>query len=218
MTIPDWVGMPTLYGGLKDLCVISGAAVAAFVGLRGLQTWRRQLRGNSDHELARRMLRLVYQVRDRIAGVRNPFVAPAETAKAMKDAGVPAEEWKQKQLGNESMQFVYQARWALLAAAMSDLHVEYVEAEVLWKDELKDERQQLHECVTKLYMALTRYLRRREGTGDEPEKWGKFENIIFSDLCEDDAFGKDVKKAVTDLEAAIRPYLSPPLKGKKRQS
>ncbi|OQY20711.1 MAG: hypothetical protein B6I35_10155, partial [Anaerolineaceae bacterium 4572_32.2] len=70
----------------KDVVTILAALVAATVAIMGLRTWRKQLRGKTEYELARRLLRSVYRVRDAIRIVRNPFISSAETVQSMREA------------------------------------------------------------------------------------------------------------------------------------
>lgn len=64
---------------LKDVMTILGAGVAIYVALRGLSAWRRQLKGNVQYELARRLLTNVYRARDALHAVRALYVPTSET-------------------------------------------------------------------------------------------------------------------------------------------
>jgi len=57
----EWVAMAS------DIVVGIAAGVGAYVAWRGLGTWRQQLRGSSEYELSRRILRCTYQLRDAIS-------------------------------------------------------------------------------------------------------------------------------------------------------
>ena len=58
----------------KDL-ILSGAAITgAVVAIKGLSTWRRQLQGQSEYDLSRRILVSLFQYRDALNSVRNPFM------------------------------------------------------------------------------------------------------------------------------------------------
>ncbi len=53
---------------VKDI-VLSGAAITgAVVAVKGLGTWQRQLKGQSEYELSRRILVTVFKYRDAIDG------------------------------------------------------------------------------------------------------------------------------------------------------
>lgn len=57
----------------KDVIVAIAAVVAAVVGIRGLNTWRRQLTANADVELAKRILVCLYELKVIIEILRSPF-------------------------------------------------------------------------------------------------------------------------------------------------
>ncbi len=53
--------------------MLSGAAITgAVVAVKGLGTWQRQLKGQSEYELSRRILVALFKYRDAITGVRHP--------------------------------------------------------------------------------------------------------------------------------------------------
>jgi hypothetical protein len=59
---------------IKDAVLTGAAIVAGYVGLRGLGTWRRQLKGNTEYELAKSLLKAVYELREAIVSARFPFM------------------------------------------------------------------------------------------------------------------------------------------------
>jgi type IV secretory pathway VirB2 component (pilin) len=67
MPIQPWVTL------IKDIVTGLAAATAAVIGVLGLRTWKAQLKGKTEYETARSLLRCVYRVRDAMRVVRNPF-------------------------------------------------------------------------------------------------------------------------------------------------
>ncbi len=55
---------------LKDIALIAAAIIAIYVGIKGLGTWRRQLRGNTEYTLAKNVLTAIYELREAISSVR----------------------------------------------------------------------------------------------------------------------------------------------------
>ena len=72
---------------VRDIAATTGACIASFVAIKGLRTWQRQLKGNSEYDLARKLLVSAYKLRDAIEGFRAPFIHPMETANALKETG-----------------------------------------------------------------------------------------------------------------------------------
>lgn len=58
----------------KDVFSIIGTFGALVIGTFGLFTWRRQLRGTSEYELAKKAVFKAYEVQQTIQTVRNPML------------------------------------------------------------------------------------------------------------------------------------------------
>ena len=56
----------------RDALTALAAVGAVVIGGLGLSTWRRQLKGHAEYELARRVLRALYTARDNLFHVRSP--------------------------------------------------------------------------------------------------------------------------------------------------
>ena len=59
---------------VSEVVVAIAVAVGSYVAWKGLGAWKQQLKGRADHELARRILVLLYKYRDAIDGGRNPAI------------------------------------------------------------------------------------------------------------------------------------------------
>lgn len=73
---------------IRDVVVMSAEAGGAVIAGLGLKTWRRQLRGHTEYDLVRRLLRAAYSVRDQVASVRSPFIWEGEMKAALSEAGM----------------------------------------------------------------------------------------------------------------------------------
>ena len=128
-------------GAVKDIVVALAAAGSVGAAWLGLNSWRKQLKVNSEDELSRRLLRAVFKTREAIRQLRNPFISAAEFEGAAKEAGV--------EIGNRmgdipSMGAVYDSRWKLVSQAVLDFQVEVLEAEVLWGSAFSPRPPRLH--------------------------------------------------------------------------
>src|SRR4051812_35656253 len=95
---------------LKDVATIAGACVAIYVALHGLSTWRRQLVGNAQHELARRLLRSAYKIRDGLMALRNPMITGGESYHALKNSGLSDDDISTTFRENKVNFYVYDMR------------------------------------------------------------------------------------------------------------
>lgn len=69
---------------LKDIVTIIALIVSAIVAVPGINAWKEQITGKAEYELAHRLLRSVYQVRDAIRNVGTPILTSGEIAHALK--------------------------------------------------------------------------------------------------------------------------------------
>jgi hypothetical protein len=100
--------------------------------LKGLSTWRRQLRGNAEYDLARRVLRITYRVRDEIEAARKPMASPGEVKLALKEAGVTLDGVSSEESLTIQSWATTARRWNRVHEAVADLRVEMREMQALW--------------------------------------------------------------------------------------
>lgn len=188
-------------------------ALAAFggvlVGWAGLNTWRQQLRGTVEYDLARRVLRVVLKVRDQIAAIRNPVASLTEIEAAHRESGAET-----AQVGDDpgkDTQLMYERRFNALRQARSELAIELLEAEVLWGPDLRQAERELGKCVSELWLAVHRHVREQQGRGrPEPdEAWERRQAVLYqtSDDPAEDKFSGEVQEVVKRFEYLLRPHI-----------
>jgi hypothetical protein len=196
-----------------DDAVQIGMALAAFGGLviaaLGLRTWKQQLRGTAEYDLARRLLRAALQVRDEIARLRNRWAVVIAQSEA-DNASSTAEESKRKGWSPEFERAAYDRAWRSLAAARSNLAVELTEAEVLWGTNARELIEPLDDCIAELSRAVRLHL-------SESAPWYRMESedvirareaILYDESIDgSDGFAKRIDTAVAKIDSALRPHL-----------
>lgn len=103
----------------KDVVTPIGTLGALVIGVVGLTTWRRQLRGTSEYDVAKGAVLMTYQVRDAMQAVRSPMLY---LRKEEVEAGRKLEE--EQRIYDERMQRL-QEKWA-------ELRTLSLEARVIW--------------------------------------------------------------------------------------
>jgi hypothetical protein len=184
------------------LCAITGTAFA----VRGLNTWHRQLLGTADFDLARRLLRALYEWRDAIQLTRLPVIWAAEmTPEPGKD---PDAKDKEHQAGARR---AYERRWAGVMKTRTEIQALALEAEVLWGDGIKGELQALNAIQGELVDAITELLQRQAAVPAMPprdvESSIRQDKILYSRRPVDDEFAKAMGSALLPLEDRLRPHL-----------
>ncbi len=124
---------PEIIALVKDL-ILSGAAITgAVVAVKGLGTWQRQLKGQSEYDMSRRILVSLFKYRDSINRVRNPAMWNNEMPSPAADEA--------KGMSNEQTRFygiseAYKSRWDKVHKEQTSLYADLLEAEALWGNEL----------------------------------------------------------------------------------
>ena len=210
MNLQEWQSRISL---IKDIVTILATVIGGGVAIYGLIAWKRQLKGKTEYELARRVLRAVYRVRDAIRGIRNPFQSSGEIAQALKEAGISIDV-NSHEYRAQSAESVYQVRWRRLNEARSDLQLELLEAEVSWGNDIIDQLKPLNECVGELYATIWLYIQDlnepyQDKGSDYAEQRERRRKILYEISLDPDKdpFSGQIKKAVEQIERFLKPHL-----------
>lgn len=77
---------------LKDMSISVAVLIASIVAIVALITWKKQLKGKTDYEVARRYLRAVLLLRDTVMYARNPSIEIDKMTEALKTHGLDINE------------------------------------------------------------------------------------------------------------------------------
>jgi hypothetical protein len=152
----------------KNMVVAVAAASGAGVGIIGLKTWQRSLRGTSEYTRAKELLKAVYRVRNAFDHVRNPAIWQYEYPEDMVDVSGHLK----REFQYEGAAHVYEERWKVLAEAFRDLENENLVAEVEWGTDVRSLIIPLRECRIELQLAIQDHLEAKKpgyyGREEEP--------------------------------------------------
>lgn len=193
-----------LFGGLTWLVALGGLYVAD----AGLKTWKQQIRGTAEYELARRLLRETYRLREALAQVRFSGMSGSEMPKPESTIGMSEAEKSHYGLAG-----AYRNRWRAVSEARTSLDAERLEAEVVWDRTIGVTLYlPLFQLQAKLLTNMQNFLtlqdpriseiRRRALEKHEAE----IDEILF-DSTQKDAFAKAVDEAILAIEERLRPHL-----------
>ena len=177
---------------VNTTAIVAGAAIAII----GVNAWKKQLKGKTDYELARRYLKAVYKVRYAIKYVRNPFISSDEIFVALKESGLSDSDYDDRKKSNRA---VYGKRWEKVTSSLSDLEVELLEAEVSWGPSALEVTTDFNNLRKKIFVSLKMFLEQRPLNEER-------EDVIY-DAGEDDAFNIEMKKAIEKIENFLKPHL-----------
>ena len=179
------------------------ALVAAIGALLGFGEWKRRFNAKQEHELARRVLRAVYLLRNEIHAYRCLLVPGYEASVAfqlLKNEGVNIE-------GIGATYAAYAVRRQRLARAVVELEGEQIEIRVIWGEEAVKSLDLIFKLAQKLHLAHESYFSGCYNSSDpgDRECLAKKEKLIKGDPT--DKFGVQVDKAVVDIENWLGPKL-----------
>lgn len=196
---------------IKDLIVAGAAITAAIVAVKGLDTWRRQLKGHSEYELSRRILVALFKYRDAVNGVRHPAIWNYEMPK-------PSEE-EIKSMDSDQIRYygtskAYQARWEKVQEQRTSLYADLLEAEAFWGNELNTHFNEIFSLQHELFTKIRHHLELINPEVPEHAKDAirrideKKRDIMYDDLAEKpDKFKSDLIAAIKKVEVYLKPKL-----------
>jgi hypothetical protein len=195
---------------VKDIIVAIAAGIAAYVGIRGLNTWRRQLAGNTEYQLARNILTSVYELRDAIIRVRDPFMSysaePDLSEEKLRSLDRADREW-------HAMAQAYQKRWDPIPPVMSRLNTNLWEAEAVWPKGkvIATKARELNALLNQLFWAIQTHLRNTNPTNREGVRrisiLEQQEGMLYA-RQKDDEFRNKVDAVATEIEKELRPHIT----------
>src|SRR5215207_3122742 len=192
---------PELIDAIASAVTAASSVLGVILAVIGLRMWQRERTGKVTYELARRLLKSAYTVRDAFDHVRQPteYYALRATMNCP-----PAQREERAALAAEQIQESMET----LSESMQDLYVEAQEAKVVWGSKLEAPIQSLMSMVAVLEAAVARHVTAMIAP-HSPEA-GEHEQIIWVVYAfhgEEDRLKKDMAKVIKDLETHVRPYL-----------
>lgn len=197
---------------IKDLTLTGAAVTGATVAIKGLGTWRRQLKGQSEYELSRRILVTTFKYRDAINGVRHPAMWVYEMPEPNEDEAKNMSEAGVKYYG---MSKAYQNRWEKVHAQRTILYADLLEAEAIWENTINDLFKVIFKLEHELHTCVRHHLelispKTSDATKDAILRMEqKKRDVLYDDLSEEpDEFKKDLLIAINSVENYLKPKLN----------
>ena len=162
----------------KDSVVTLATVLAAIVGVRGFNAWRRELTGKAKYESAKRLLRSTYRVRDALASAFG-FL-------------------KFSKLGPNEIWEAYESYQQRIDSCLEDFQAELLEAEVTFGESPKRNPHVLGLKLLNHELRQAMYERHGEDTSDVSED-------IRALLA--GKFAERLGSSVSEIERIVRPHL-----------
>lgn len=200
---------PSTFELIRDIALLIFAAIGSFVALSGLRAWKIQLKGRSEYELAKRILKSVYALREAISRVRNPFVLANEMYSALKEKGITI---KENEFDKWNFSVVFEMRWNDISTSLNDLRVSEIDAEVLWGKSISNSLDKLYKIVLVLNLNIQEFLqlnKREDYSQKHKDLLDKCKTIVYDrgKKNEPDNFTQKVNDIIKEIEDSLRKYL-----------
>lgn len=211
LTDVDWSLTKDAFSILGTIASALGIGLAFYVGIEGLATWKRQLRGTTHHELARKALIELYKYRESVERARSPAMMGSELElKPEEEADLTFREksYLRKCSG-------YQKRFDAMFAARAPIHATLLESEALWGKELGELFKPLFSMQHDFLLYVEYWLMASDPREDEDYRrtyWDVIKDkpkIIFDKLGDDgDEFRQNFNRCVAGIEQYLKPRLA----------
>ena len=194
---------------VKDAVLTGAAIIAGYVGLKGLGTWRRQLKGNTEYVLAKDLLRSVYELREAISSARHPFMRysqePDMPEEKLKELSEKEKQW-------HAMAQAYQKRWEPVPKAKSALDATLLEAEVVWGKKIVEITAPLNDLIGQLLWAIQDHLEAMNPNSyyDNPgvNEVKKRRDIMYArGAADQDEYKKQLETVISSIEKELKPHI-----------
>ncbi len=202
--MPFWPENASIFTIIKDAVIAAAAFTTAIVAARGLRTWHRKLKGGTEYDVARRLLRAAYKTRNAIQWLRYPKMSGWEFEGAQL---AEVTEGGEKEF--RALQFAYSTRWQQVHDAATELQAEQLEAETLWGEDFLCCVVPLHRCVHRMRTRVQLYLWVRNPAVRMTKMPEDTDQVLFGlpDSKGQDGYGEELSAAVKRIEDHVRPHL-----------
>ncbi|MGH8503397.1 MAG: hypothetical protein ACREVE_13180 [Gammaproteobacteria bacterium] len=193
---------------VTDALVGLAAVITATAALFGLIIGRRELQTRAEFDVARKLIRATYRLRDAVQTFRSPLIRQSEFPRGHEDgmaSKTPEETAK-------AYAYMYENRWIPVWDAVQEFDTHTLEAEALWGKPMRTQTDELRQCVIELYTAVEAVIRDKAQQGDDFKADKKFAKEMRSTVSsvggdEKNPLSIKIAAAIKGIEDQIRPHL-----------
>ena len=181
----------------------------AIIALLGLRSWQNEMKGKTEYEIARKVMRSAYRLVQELNYSRSP----------LQNLPFPDGSEKNKEEKNlEAHRKLYSDLLHPIFDAYTDLESCILDAQVIWGEEITVLAHNIKRCVHKYQNALELNLDNIQDRGeifrDDREIAKENKKILYAFGESDNVFTKEIQDSLNNIELFIRPRLG--LKARKK--
>ena len=197
-----------LVTAIKDVCLSVAAITTASMAIYGLKSWKKEISGKANFEVARGLIRATYKLRDEIGYGRNPFTSAHEFPEGYD----PLNKTSKKE--GEAWAYVFTNRWKPIAEAVQEFEAQTLEAEALWGNEIREKALKLRGCASTLRVAMEEMVSNEASGNSIFESDEEFRGKIRAQVWvgwggeEKDKLSQRIENSISQIEKEVRPHLT----------
>lgn len=134
----------------------------------------------------------VYQLRDALRSVRNPFLSSSEG-----NEDDTEETWEITAYGK---------RWELVREVLVRFQVTSLEAEVVWDGATKQPSKDINKLIRELNITLNAFVRQKNNKSYREDFYKNHDDTLY-DKGDDDKYNTALNEVVKKYEKVLKPYL-----------
>ena len=201
---------PSLLGYIsiaKDWLTLIIAGCGVWVAWQGLRTWRRQLKGTSQFDVAKRLMLKVYQIRQDVEFCRAPFRTIQMFTHDEDGKPIPKNE-QQYYSSNKEMW----SRFNVIVKTLNEIEFLLFESEIIIDKKIRSIFMPIEEVCRELRLSIEEYIEdcnprydNQRESEDSRNRYRELRRIIYS--RKNDEIEAKVNSAINELEIFIKPYI-----------
>jgi hypothetical protein len=187
---------------------MSIAAIAtAIAALWGLNTWRRELHGRVEFDLARKILTSLNRVRTAVSRIRWGGVLKSEMPASILREGEIETDLSTEEKHRRVMRGVFSKRTQPLSEEWNNLWALTEEADALWQGNIRHAVSDLRMQLNTLSLNIERMFSDEPGY-DEGDDRTRVRRIVYARFDEDkDDYLKELESRIESVASIVRPHL-----------
>jgi hypothetical protein len=204
-------------GDSKEQIVSISALIGVFIAISGLRAWRKELKGKSEYEKAKEILKAVYLVRERFKTVRavgiNSYEYPGNLCDGLDGRLLPQFEY-------EGTSYAYQQRMKVLDESFNELEHKTLDAQVEWPNDFENVIAPMRFCRVRLMFAIYNFVESKRDKSRRILSQPEIDDLrltlnYMGENVQDDTFTTQINNAVALYERKLRPHINGPSFGRR---
>ena len=193
---------------IKDISQIIFYLAVPTLTCIGLNSWKKELIGKNEYEIAKQALSKAYSIKHQIWIVQNAIVYPSEWAKRK-----PKENETESQKRAAESYFAYQKRLQSIENKINKIRPTMIEVEAVFGEEAKIKLDKLIAITDQLRAAITVYHKALYRGEPINTKYNKYFNIMEGisgseeDLEDDNGFKSELDAVMQEIKEYFMPKL-----------